>query len=387
VSRFLPAKSMGQRSAAALGSAMNTVTPTIESVLRGLVLLHSAATAWSVGALALTWKRWDHPVIVVITLAAMVASSLTGIVLLLRQPARLLSGRVVAAHFALAVVVHLVDGAAFERGAMFSTRQGIAGEWPLVAVLHVAVAIGPWAGAIAMSLAAARLGGMLANHTAMGDVRRIASIAASATYYGLAGAIAGWIALLLRRSEAQVAMNRAREEVAVTMHDTILQTLALVERKGDPTLVADARRTDRVLRDYLFGSRVDSGRPIDLASALKRAAADAAARFDLDVTVSVVDDERGPPTQVIDALAGAVGEAITNVGKHARATRAIVFAEVDDQGSVTVTVRDDGVGFDPAVTTDRAGLRHSIIERLQGVGGKVTIRSSPGEGTEIMMST
>jgi signal transduction histidine kinase len=367
------------------------VTPTITSVLRGLVVLHGAATIWSAAALAFTWKRWDRPFLVTITVVVMVASSVVGIVLIRRQPVLLLAPSVVLGHLALATWVHFVDGAAFEQSMMFTTRQGIAGQWPLVAILHAAVAFGPWAAAAGLALAGGRLAGLLANDTSLADGRRLVSVAATATYYLLAGAIAGWIGLLLRRSEHQVAMNAARDEVAATMHDTILQTLALVERRGDAALAADARRTDRVLRNYLFGSHAPSDAPADLASALKRAVADAAIRYDLDVSVSVIDDERGPPQQVIDALAGAVGEAITNVGKHAQAQRAVVFAEVDDQGSVIVTVRDDGVGFDASnlgsLDSTRAGIRGSIIERLRSVGGRVEITSAPGLGTEIMMFT
>jgi signal transduction histidine kinase len=373
--------------ASAAAPSDRTVTPAIRSLLRGLVAVHAAATAWGMGTLALTWPRWDRQTVAIACVAAMAATSAAGFVLLRRSPDRLLDPRVVIAHLAIAVIVQVGDGWSFESGAMFTTRQGFAGSWPLVASLHAAVALGPAAAAIGLALGLARGGGVLANNTDLDDLRRVASIAASATLYGLAAATAGWTMQLLRRSEQEVAETRVREEFARTMHDTILQTLALVERRGDPTLAADARKTDRVLRAYLFGGHDSDDPPADLATALKRSATEAAQRYDLDVSVSVLDDERGPPMQVIDALAGAVGEAVTNIGKHAQATKAVVFAEVDDDGSVRVSVRDDGVGFDVDNVKLRAGISQSIIGRLQQVGGRVELRSVPGSGTEVLMWT
>ena len=81
----------------------------------------------------------------------------------------------------------------------------------------------------------------------------------------------------------------------------------------------------------------------------------------------------------------ATREALVNAGKHSGADKADVYVEVDER-ELVVFVRDRGNGFDPAaVSVDRRGLRDSIIGRLQRNGGRVTITSAPGEGTEVQL--
>ena len=94
-----------------------------------------------------------------------------------------------------------------------------------------------------------------------------------------------------------------------------------------------------------------------------------------------------PPFIVMDVMAAAAArEALTNVAKHAGVPRASLYAEIGP-GAVEVFVRDRGVGFDPAaVPQDRHGVRDSIVGRLERYGGSATIRSAPGEGTEIHLS-
>ena len=77
---------------------------------------------------------------------------------------------------------------------------------------------------------------------------------------------------------------------------------------------------------------------------------------------------------------------MNNVAKHAGVAKAVVFADCDE-GAMLVTVRDDGVGFDPVTVTRGRGLNDSIVKRLQDVGVDVEIKSALGQGTEIRMTT
>ena len=107
--------------------------------------------------------------------------------------------------------------------------------------------------------------------------------------------------------------------------------------------------------------------------------------YDLDIKVSVVvDDDHTPTPEVVAAIAGATRECLTNAAKHAEASRVIVFSE-DCDGVVYVSIRDDGKGFDPSVLTDRAGLSGSVKRRMADIGGRVTIESKPGSGTEVQL--
>ncbi|MEZ5234971.1 MAG: response regulator [Acidimicrobiales bacterium] len=145
--------------------------------------------------------------------------------------------------------------------------------------------------------------GAWANDASFGR-SELTSIGGTIVAYGIAGATLGWMAARLREVETVLAARRARDEVAATLHDGVLQTLAVVARRSATTLpdvAALARRTDRELRLWLFGGGDDD---TDLEAALRRAAQDVGLRHDLPVTVSVVADGAAPPAGVIAAGRG-----------------------------------------------------------------------------------
>ena len=119
------------------------------------------------------------------------------------------------------------------------------------------VAAGPWAGlAVGPLMGLARVGAAAADGVGDFHGERVLSIASTTVLYGLAGAVAGQVTTLLRRAERQISAARAREEIARTLHDGVLQTLAIVERRaGDAELAPLAREQERDLREYLFGTR------------------------------------------------------------------------------------------------------------------------------------
>ncbi len=176
--------------------------------------------------------------------------------------------------------------------------------------------------------------------------------------------------------------SEERADLAAHLHDSVLQTLALIQRTDDPKrMVTLARRQERELRDWLYG---DADADDTLSTALRAAADRAEAATDVPIEVIAVGDAR--LDDGLRALVGATGEAMTNAGKHAGADRVTVYAEVSD-GLVEVFVNDLGVGFDPAsVNGDRRGISDSIVGRMVRHGGEATVTSELGEGTEVHLT-
>lgn len=191
---------------------------------------------------------------------------------------------------------------------------------------------------------------------------------------------------------ARRSLNRAREEklvadaradMAAHLHDSVLQSLALIQRQaGDPKAVTSiARRQERELRQWLYGDQVSAHESVK--AALTSDALDIEADRGVPIEVVVVGD--APLTENTEALVAAAREAMVNAAKHSGAESIDVFAEEED-GVVEVFVRDRGAGFDlDAVDADRLGVRRSIIDRMERHGGSARIRSAPGEGTDIRL--
>jgi signal transduction histidine kinase len=194
-----------------------------------------------------------------------------------------------------------------------------------------------------------------------------------------------WVFLLTRtvtRERAARVRAEERAEVATHLHDSVLQTLTLIQkRRGDPAEMARlARHAERELRGWLYGASRSTGGD-DLVAALHAAAAEVEDRFGASVELVTVGtcrlDERA------HAVAGAASEALTNAAKHARVPRVSVFAEVAD-GQVVVVVRDRGRGFDQAAAGGGGrGIPDSILGRMRRQGGTAAIRTAPGAGTEV----
>lgn len=186
-------------------------------------------------------------------------------------------------------------------------------------------------------------------------------------------------------AEAKADRARAEERTAVAahLHDSVLQTLALIQRDAaDPDEVAALARTqERELRSWLQGTTAD--RDDGVRRALERVSAEIEDRYRIRVEVVTVGDV--PVHDRVQAMVAAAREAIVNAAKHASIDDVRVFAEVAD-GTLSVFVRDRGIGFDPmAIDADRIGVRESIIGRIERHGGSVQVRSSPDRGTEVRM--
>jgi len=202
---------------------------------------------------------------------------------------------------------------------------------------------------------------------------------------GLAIVLAPWLhrsRTALNQARAERVRADARADMAAHLHDSVLQTLAMIQRQSDdPKAVQQlARRQERELRNWLYGDELEEA---TLKAALTAAAVE-------------VEDERGIPVELvvvgdcdtsdaIQALVRAAREAMVNAAKHSGAEKIDVYAEVDED-SVEVFVRDRGKGFDlDAVAEDRMGVKGSIIDRMARHGGSATIRSVAGDGTEVRL--
>jgi signal transduction histidine kinase len=175
--------------------------------------------------------------------------------------------------------------------------------------------------------------------------------------------------------------SEERTEVAAHLHDSVLQTLSLIQRRAvDPRVVTLARKQERELRSWLYGrSGIDTSS--SLRDRLEQEMAEIEDLHEVPIEVVVVGDT--PLNDDLSALVAAAREAAANAAVHSGASTVDVFAEIGAD-SVEVFVRDTGVGFDPdAVPDDRRGLADSIIGRVEHVGGTATVHSSPGEGTEV----
>jgi len=193
-----------------------------------------------------------------------------------------------------------------------------------------------------------------------------------------------WRRLLDSRGEERAARIRSEERAAVAahLHDSVLQTLALIQRHADDQQAVSrlARSQERELRAWLYDPKVvrEGGTWAGLVAGM---VADVESDHALIVDPVVVGD--APIDEELAALGAATREALVNAAKHSGATAADLYTEVTPE-RVAVFVRDRGKGFDPAtVPDDRRGLRDSVTGRLTRLGGTAEVRSAPGEGTEV----
>ncbi|MCC6832665.1 MAG: PspC domain-containing protein [Thermoleophilia bacterium] len=191
------------------------------------------------------------------------------------------------------------------------------------------------------------------------------------------------LAASLGEERAERIRTQERAEVAAHLHDSVLQTLALVQRQAaDPRAVAAlARRQERELRAWLWGGGQDG--PDRCAAALEAAAAEVEDAHGVPIDVVAVGDRELDPR--VAALVAASREAMVNAAKFAAPGPVSVYAEATP-AAVEVFVRDRGPGFDPdAVPAGRHGLRDSVIGRMDRHGGRAAVHSGPG-GTEVELT-
>lgn len=372
---------------------MRTVTEPSRDVegplLRAIIGYRLVSAAWLalLGLVLLTDKQAppdsDEPVVAII--AIVLVWSAVATVMAIRKPDELRKPWFIVIDAAISVASVL---AAWLAGTFV-----FAGGYPLAAVFAALQSRGTFAGmAVAGSLSLAAL-------VRLGTVTEVTAAQVSVVIvYLIAGGVAAWTFSIIRRadrqrSEAETALleertERARAEersaLAARIHDSVLQTLALIQREGDdPRRVRQlARGQERELRAWLFGpAEPESGS--GLRDALTEACADIEALTGIKAVLVVVG--AADPSSGIEAVTKATREAMLNAAKHAGVDEVSVYGEATDH-AVDVFVRDRGKGFAPeSVDDDRRGIADSIAARMDAVGGFAEIVSEVGRGTEVRL--
>lgn len=359
------------------GGVERRVSPLERGVLGGQAIFRYAAWAWMAVVLYVSRAELQRPGTAIVLCALTAAISL-GLGAASRwRPDLLFRPEVVGIEVAMGAGLLVADGWVYGG----PHRVSLGSAWPISGALAAGIAGGPFGGiAAGIVIGLGRYGGTLLDQQGSPG---LLSLISTTFLYALAGGAGGLVMRRLQQATDEIAAARAREEVARTLHDGVLQTLAVVQRRStDADLAALARTQERELREFLFGMDRPPG---DLLTELRHVAATATARDGLVVEVTAVDDPGRLPDEVVRAVTGAVREALTNAAKHGAARRAVVFVDPDDD-VVSVSVNDDGSGFDVAAVPEGVGLARSIRGRVVDAGGQVSVTSTEGRGTEVSLT-
>jgi signal transduction histidine kinase/phage shock protein PspC (stress-responsive transcriptional regulator) len=197
-----------------------------------------------------------------------------------------------------------------------------------------------------------------------------------------------WLRIARDVALERQAKVRAEErlDIAARVHDSVLQTLALIQRRADDPqkVIQLARLQERELRSWLFEGRdPDDTDAVTVAAGVRQIQQDVESRYGIPVEAVTVGD--CDLDDNLNALVAAAREATVNAAKWSGASIISLFAEVE-AGEVSIVVRDRGKGFDPeAVPADRKGLAESVLGRMTRRGGMATVTSAPGEGTKVTL--
>lgn len=297
--------------------------------------------------------------------------------------------RVAIAELALGLSIIALDGYVRRDGLIFENGPTLGSWWPVIGLFSFATYVPLWGAAVGGLLfgvarwAAVWWNGTSPAHMTSGEWL---SVSGTGLFAALAAYSVAYILRLLRNAEDQLSLARAREEVARTLHDGVLQTLAVVERRTtDEKLARMAREQESELRRYLFEQNAETQEHEELGGALMKAAARFEDSFGGRANVIIADDLPPLTSQKAHALASAAGEALMNAGKHGQAKVVTVYVEPTDEDGVFCSINDDGVGFVVNDVVERVGLSKSIRGRMEEIGGRIEIRSTPGAGTEVLM--
>ncbi len=238
---------------------------------------------------------------------------------------------------------------------------------------------------------------LVGNTGGVSNSLQVGVYATALTILGIAVLVGPWLARLAQEAAAErrerIRMDE-REAMAAHLHDSVLQTLALIQRNAaDPRrTVTLARRQEAELREWLYGRSGGGAQAATLVGALQQMVHEVEDLHDIRIDPVVVGDR--PMNDAFGALIAAAREACVNAAKHSGVQDVSVFVEVG-AARVDAFVRDRGVGFDrtgvssgvsSGVSFAGRGIEWSMEARLERVGGSVAIETAPGRGTEVCLS-
>ena len=357
-------------------------------LLRAVVGYRIFATVWLclLGTLILTERGGDpdQPEVVVVTMAVVAAFTAFAVIISARRATLLASPWFIVLDVSVAIFSMVA--------ADWAGTVVFAGGYPIAAIFGTIYSRGTWPG---MAVAGALSVSALLRFPAVTGLT--AADISLVIVYPFVAAAAAWAFSVIRASdrarrraeEALIAerTERARAEertaMAARIHDSVLQTLALIQRQADePRKVTNvARRQERELRSWLYGNG-GSSEP-GFREALQEACAEVEDVTGVKADLVVVGNRDWD--EAVEAMVLAGREAMVNAAKHADVTEVSVYGEAWAD-SMAIYVRDRGKGFVPsAIDPRRRGIEESIIGRVEGHGGRATIKSQPGGGTEVRL--
>ena len=364
----------------------------VRSLLRALAAFRAVALTWAIVGLLFSQDFLEEPLAAAIVLAAMaivtvLVSPLPG------RPPILAPDRlpILLLELSIGITALVADGFVFDD----LRPQSLPWSWPAAGIMLAGILYGARSGfAAALAIGAASL---ITEEVLLVRENGFVTSVSKLGLWIVAGTIAGYVVSRLRRAEKEISIARAREGFARELHDGVLQTLAVIQRRSDDSeLAALARDQEHDLRSFISG-RSDS----DTVQSFEPSVRALAARHERlypgsVVNIVVANDLPELDSAHVEALSGAVGEALTNAGKHGAATKITVYAEPTEdsfqplpedasRAAVFVSVKDNGSGFDVDAVTERIGLSGSIRGRLTEAGGFADITSAVGRGTEVTL--
>jgi signal transduction histidine kinase len=360
----------------------------VNSLWRAIAVFRIGALAYSVYRIAEAYREYERPMLgwsIAVAMGVWTAITAWGFAAESRRGWPLLAADLVVTATALYASEWVIDARLLDRGAPTLTMA-----WVAAPVLTFAVAKGRLAAASA-ALALGTVDGLLRGFASEVVLNGLVLLL-------LAGLVMGYLRNITAAAERRMqqaveleAAHRERERLARTIHDSVLQALALIARRGTE-LGGEAADLGRlageqgaVLRTLVGVGPVEPATTgdVDLRATLGRYSS-------AQVSVAVPATPVHLPAGVANEVDAAVAAALDNVAAHAgTGGRAFLLIE-DEADAVTVTVRDGGLGMAPgrlveAAAAGRLGVAQSIRGRIRDVGGAVTITSAPGAGTEVEM--
>lgn len=360
-------------------SGPTVVEPRLRELVGGIAVLRLLVLVWAVVVTVVDARSGvlSHPTGAFGVLA--VVAAWTGVVgvWVLSSPSLVVRPAVLAADLLVGAVVVAADWLVYDG----PHPQSFGSAWPVTSVVLVAVVRGWTPGLVA------GLGLGLTNVVAVAATDHLSgrglALGGNVVLLATTGAVAGFVSTRLREAESAVAAARERERFARTLHDGVLQTLAVVQRRSDDRAIVElARDQEWELRRFI-GAGPDAR--ADLVTELRTLAARTERHHRVRVEVVVVDDPEVDGDR-LDALVGAATEAVHNAVKHAGPAAVTLCVDAGEDGrGCLVTVTDDGTGFVVEDTPAGTGLARSVRGRVEEVGGRVAVRSAVGRGTEVSL--
>jgi len=337
----------------------------VRGLFRALSVFRIATLVWAVLGVLFSTEYFLRPALAWSMVAVMIVTTI------LLTPKRggeailnPMATSTVVFEVAVGVTVLLADGFVY----MDDRTQSLPWSWPAAGIMAAGILFGWRAGLITALIisAAAYVSEVLLLERSSDPVNAVSK----AGLWVLTGTIAGFVVTRLRRAEKEISIARAREEFARELHDGVLQTLAVIQRRStDEELAALARDQEHDLRGFLAGSPADIESSLAFEPAMHDIAAKHERRFpSCKVSVVVAGDLPTLAPEKFQAVVGAVGESLTNASKHGAAAKITIYAEPAEDSftdrpdaapnaSIFVSVKDDGSGFDPATVTESRPLR------------------------------